>query len=297
MLLLQVRWEPRWWPAPRRCRGAAWTAATAAPAVVHRVAPTGRRSGRPAVVGLVSSRPGVAGATGRGVIAGVWVCAAITMAASAFNGALTFRALGSPWAVGLTIGIAVDVALCVALIGDRALHLTGTSTAWGRALRWTTAGMSLALNCGASIVSGHYWAAVFHAFLPLLLVVLTEAAQSYTLAYSHIADERQQASERAVVERDRADRELVASLASVLAIGTRLASRPAPARQVVTPAPRQPVKQAPDLAELVERARPLMPLGRGSLARELGCTEDKARKIIAALDRERQRPVALLREA
>lgn len=35
----------------------------------------------------MSARPGVAGATGRGVITGVWVCAVITMAASAFNGA------------------------------------------------------------------------------------------------------------------------------------------------------------------------------------------------------------------
>ena len=257
----------------------------------------------------MSARPGVAGATGRGVITGVWVCAVITMAASAFNGALTFRALGSPWAVGLTIGIAVDVALCVALIGDRALHLTGTSTAWGRALRWTTAGMSLALNCGASIHGGHYWAAVFHAFLPLLLVVLTEAAQSYTLAYSHIADERQQAGDRAVAERDRADRELVATVASVLAIGTRLASRPAPARQVVTPAPRQPkapakrqpVRQAPDLAELTRRARSLpnlSQLGRGQLARELGCSTHWAREVLKALDNEQtQRPVALVREA
>lgn len=256
---------------------------------------------------MVSARPGVAGATGRGVITGVWVCAAITMAASAFNGALTFRALGSPWAVGFTIGVAVDVALCVALIGDRALHLTGTSTAWGRALRWTTAGMSLALNCGASIVGGHYMAAVFHAFLPLLLVVLTEAAQSYTLAYSHIADERQQAGDRAVVERDRAERELVATVASVLAIGTRLTSRPAPVRQVVTPAPRQPkasvkrqpVKQAPDLAELTRRARslPNLPqLGRGQLARELGCSTHWARQVLEALDNERP-AVALVREA
>ena len=37
---------------------------------------------------MVSARPEGAGATGRGVITGVWVCAAITMAASAFNGAL-----------------------------------------------------------------------------------------------------------------------------------------------------------------------------------------------------------------
>ncbi|MBA2695641.1 MAG: hypothetical protein H0U62_07315, partial [Actinobacteria bacterium] len=134
---------------------------------------------------------------------------------------------------------------------------------------------------------------------------------SYTLAYSHIADERRQAGERARVERDRAERELVATVASVLAIGTRLASRPAPARQVVTPAPRrpkasakrQPVKQAPDLAELTRRARslPNLPqLGRGQLARELGCSTHWARRVLEALDNEQthtQRPVALVKEA
>ncbi len=83
---------------------------------------------------------------------------------------------------------------------------------------------------------------------------------------------------------------------------------PAPARRAVTShrasAPRQvtpPVQPAspvaPDLAELVVLARPLMPMGRGRLARELGCTADKARKVIEALSREQQCPVALVREA
>jgi hypothetical protein len=73
---------------------------------------------------------------------------------------------------------------------------------------------------------------------------------------------------------------------------------------VVTPAPRQskavtkrqPVKQAPDLAELTERARSLMPLGRIALARELGCSTHWARRVLEALDNERP-AVALLKEA
>ena len=87
----------------------------------------------------------------------------------------------------------------------------------------------------------------------------------------------------------------------MLAIGAKVTSHatqvPNPAPRLAPPARRQVAKPAPDLAELLDRARPLMPRGRGLLARELGCTEDKARKIIEALDREKQRPVALVREA
>lgn len=152
--------------------------------------------------------------TGRLVAAGVWVCAAIVMTASAANGALTFDALQSYWPIGLAIGVAVDIALCVALVGDRALHLAGRKSGWGRALRIATAGMSLALNCGASLANGHYAAAAFHAFLPVLLVVLTEASQSYSLRFHAIADEahaaeltEQQARQAEADEATRVDRE------------------------------------------------------------------------------------------
>jgi len=171
--------------------------------------------------------------------------------------------------------------------------------------------------------SGGPVAVAFSAVVPLALasaLVLTSWSatdrRDAALIATRAADEQQAvedaaraetglAQRREQHERTRQERELVASLASVLAIGARYTGRiapvrqvPAPAhRQVVAPARRQATKPAPDLDELVDRARPLMPLGRGSLARKLGCTEDKARKIIAALDREKQRPVALLREA
>jgi len=246
---------------------------------------------------------------------GLWLDAGIVMSASAVNGGRAFVALGEPFAAGLALGVAVDVALAVALWGDRALHLAGESSPWGRVLRVTTALMSGALNCSVAVWSGHHGVAAFHAFLPVLLILLTEYAQSSTLKFGHIAG-RQRATEDAARaetelaqrqeqhERTRQERELVASLASVLAIGARYTGRIAPVRQIPNPAPRQvaparrqATKPAPDLDELVDRARPFMPLGRGSLARKLGCTEDKARKIIAALDKEGQRPVALLREA
>ena len=166
-------------------------------------------------------------------------------------------------------------------------------------------------------------AVAFSAVVPLALasaLVLTSWSatdrRDAALIAARVADEQQAVEDAARAEAElaqrqeryehtRQERELVASLASVLAIGARYTGRatpvhrtPAPAqRQVVTPARRQAAGTAPDLTELVDRARPLMPLGRGSLARKLGCTEDKARKIIAALDQERQRPVALLREA
>lgn len=166
-------------------------------------------------------------------------------------------------------------------------------------------------------------AVAFSAVVPLALasaLVLTSWSatdrRDAALIAARAADEQQAVEDAARAEaelaqrqeqheRTRQERGLVASLASVLAIGARYTGRPAPARQVptsahrqvVTPARRQATRSAPDLTELIERARPLMPRGRGRLARELDCTEDKARKVIEALDQEKQRPVALVREA
>jgi hypothetical protein len=63
------------------------------------------------------------------------------------------------------------------------------------------------------------------------------------------------------------------------------------------------VRQAPDLAELTERARSLPDLdqlGRKRLAEELGITQHWARQVLEELDGEQthtQRPVALVKEA
>lgn len=87
------------------------------------------------------------------------------MVASAANAALTYGAFGDNRALGLATGIAVDIVLCVALIGDRRLYVYGLSSNWGRALRITTAPMSLILNTGISLRDGHYFAALLHSFL------------------------------------------------------------------------------------------------------------------------------------
>jgi hypothetical protein len=152
--------------------------------------------------------------TGRLVIAGVWACAAIVMVSSARNGALSFQALGEHPLAGFALGVAVDVALAVALVGDRALHLAGRSSAWGRALRITTCLMSGALNCAVPLWLGHVGIAAFHSFLTILLVLLTEYAQDGTLQFGEIADEADaveragaEAQQRAADERVAAQRE------------------------------------------------------------------------------------------
>ena len=165
--------------------------------------------------------------TSRIVLAGVWADAVLVMAASAWNGGLAFEALGQHIGEGIALGVAVDVGLAVSLIGDRALHLQGKSSNWGRALRLTTALMSLALNCGVSLWLGHYGVAIFHAFLPILLVLLSEYAQDTTLKYGEIAEEREAA------EKAERDAQLIADRAAWEA--QQAAARPAPV--VTTPEP------------------------------------------------------------
>jgi hypothetical protein len=78
----------------------------------------------------------------------------------------------------------VDIGLCVALIGDRRLYAHGLSSTWGRVLRITTAVMSLVLNTGIAVRDGHYFSALMHAFLPVLLVVLTGYGQDVLLQFT-----------------------------------------------------------------------------------------------------------------
>ncbi|HEX2300992.1 MAG TPA: hypothetical protein VHH34_21200 [Pseudonocardiaceae bacterium] len=127
--------------------------------------------------------------TSRIVLTGLWADAVLVMAASAWNGGRALAALGDPFGFGVLLGFAVDVGLAVALVGDRALHLAGRVEPWGRALRIITALMSLALNCAVAAWLGHTGLAVFHAFLPVLLILLSEYAQSSTLQFGEIAAE------------------------------------------------------------------------------------------------------------
>lgn len=125
--------------------------------------------------------------TGRSIVAGTWGCAVIVMVGSAASAAVAYDYLGEHWGLGLATGIAVDIALCVALVGDRRLYAHGLTSNWGRALRITTALMSLVLNAGVAFATGHYFLAFLHSFLPVLLVVLTEYGQDVLLQFTGLA--------------------------------------------------------------------------------------------------------------
>jgi hypothetical protein len=130
--------------------------------------------------------------TAKAIVAGTWGCAAIVMAGSATNAYLAYGALGDNRALGLATGLAVDIGLCVALIGDRRLYAHGLSSNWGRALRITTAVMSLILNTSIALRDGLFLSALMHAFLPILLVVLTEYGQDVLLKFTALRREAEQ---------------------------------------------------------------------------------------------------------
>lgn len=124
--------------------------------------------------------------TAKAIVAGTWGCALLVMAGSATNAFLAYGAIGDNRALGLATGLAVDIGLCVALIGDRRLYAHGLSSNWGRGLRLTTAVMSLILNTAIAIRDSHYLMALLHAFLPVLLIVLTEYGQDVLLKYTKL---------------------------------------------------------------------------------------------------------------
>lgn len=166
-------------------------------------------------MGLLTSESGL---TQKLVLTALWIDAALVMAASAWNGGRALENMGDPFGFGILLGLAVDVGLAAALVGDRALHLNGCSEPWGRALRITTALMSLGLNCSVATSEGRTGLAMFHAFLPVLLILLSEYAQSSTLQFRDIADQhlavdraqfKAQQREQREIERRRAEGELV----------------------------------------------------------------------------------------
>jgi hypothetical protein len=131
--------------------------------------------------------------TDRRIACGVWTDAGLTMAGSALTGWQTFTGLNEWAPLGLATAIAVDVALCVVLTGDRQLIALQLDSGWkGRVMRVMTALMSGTLNCGMAIIDHHPFLILLHAFLPILLIGLTEYRQAVSLAIANaIADERQ----------------------------------------------------------------------------------------------------------
>lgn len=114
----------------------------------------------------------------------IWVCAGIAMTASAIAGVTGFWKLqGDGWglASGLMSSLTVDVALWVALTGDRLMESIGLTAdgPWARAIRWGTAIMSIILNVLAAVLSALSPAKkilliLIHAFAPMVMVGLAE---------------------------------------------------------------------------------------------------------------------------
>jgi hypothetical protein len=150
---------------------------------------------------------------------GVWGVALVVMSVSATTAADLFRLHSANWTQGLALGLAIDAALAVALVGDKALAQLGLSSRWGTALRWAATVMSLVLNCSAAWLAGDALGVTLHAIPPALLIVLTEAAQSYrtALAEHHMkiaaeqerlaAAARQKAEQEAQAQREQEKRQ------------------------------------------------------------------------------------------
>lgn len=147
--------------------------------------------------------------TRRKVNAGIWVCAGLTMAASAISGITAFYYLQKDgWGIasGAMTALAVDVALWVVLNGDHLMEAIGISAGpWARTVRWGTAAMSITLNITAAMVAEipavfKVPLVVLHAFVPLVMVSLAELRGEYAarLAPAEQAAEarRADASER-----------------------------------------------------------------------------------------------------
>jgi hypothetical protein len=156
---------------------------------------------------------------------GIWICAALTMMASAASGAYTFNHLKEAWGLGLGTAVAIDVALWVVLTGERQLQLLGLKAGrWGTTMRYGTAAMSIILNCTAAWLDGSPMLVILHAFVPLLLVGLSE--------FSNECAQKFVTAERLAVEEARAPKENT----PIVAPSERVAAEPAAQQAPTWPA-------------------------------------------------------------
>jgi len=240
--------------------------------------------------------------TARAIVAGTWGCAAIVMAGSATNAVLAYGALGDNRGLGLATGLAVDIGLCVALIGDRRLYAEGLSSTWGRTLRITTAVMSLVLNTSIAVHEGRYLSALMHAFLPILLIVLTEYGQDVLLKFTTLDRQAQRHTDTAQPQPSPQPPplpppqplpELHRPLASVPVTPMAPAAPTSPPIQPAVPVPMPaPVRRpspAASVAPIDPQERRLRALiertgrtpSRRQVAAELAVTEHQARTLLA----------------
>lgn len=148
--------------------------------------------------------------TGRDTVVAQWGVAVVVMTGSAISAGVGFGFLGEHPAIGVITGLGVDLALAFGLIIGRRLRAVGITTCWGSVLLWLTGLMTLCLNSGAAVLGGRWGLAVAHAFLPVLMVVLTEAGSEAQLKLHRLARERtaaQRAEQDARLAAERAERE------------------------------------------------------------------------------------------
>lgn len=196
---------------------------------------------------------------------GVWGVALVVMAVSATTAADLFQLHAANWTQGLALGLAIDAALAVALVGDKALAQLGLESGWGKGLRWAATLMSLVLNCSAAWLSGDVLGVTLHAIPPLLLIVLTEAAQSYRTALSEhhakiaaaqerlAVDARRKAEQEAQARRDEEEQRRRAAAEDRRREREQRPTQPAPSKPLVLVAP--PDLNVPEDAMLKDKAR------------------------------------------
>lgn len=157
--------------------------------------------------------------TGKRINAAVWLVAGIVMLFSLGTVYDLLTEVDVPERIAWMLAPAVDIALCAALFGDRVLSRHGERAAWGTALRWVTALMTLGLNTGTSWGvggDGIDWPGVaIHAVPPVLLIFTTEAAQSYQVAFArlvarHAAEQEARDQDRLARDAEREAAELAA---------------------------------------------------------------------------------------
>lgn len=178
---------------------------------------------------------------------GIWLCAALTMAASAISGVTAFYYLQKDgWGIasGAMTALAVDVALWVVLTGDRLMEALGiTAGPWARAVRWGTAIMSITLNITAAAVADIPAALkapliLLHAFVPLVMVALAELRGEYAAQLAPVERTARETSIKVEAERPVSDTPIVAPSERISE--TKPAELPrveAPALPAVTPLP------------------------------------------------------------
>jgi hypothetical protein len=125
--------------------------------------------------------------TGRTIQALVWLDAAAVVVTSAGTIFTLVRHHGASVMVAVPYSAAIDIALLAGLLGDRALARHSKQVFWGVVLRWATGLMSLALNTAQALAEGDTGGAAIHAVPPVLLILLTEAAAAYAVAFAELS--------------------------------------------------------------------------------------------------------------